>query len=102
MKTPHEMDPATGRSEPTADIPVAARVNRESPAICGRCHSDQYLVYEEVKPVPRQGTNPPQWDVECWCGQCEEYQGFRTTTPPAMPHRILLHGDGAEAWSMGT
>lgn len=71
------------------------------PVTCGTCRSAEYLVFEQVKPVPRRGRGPAEWDIECWCGRCEEYQGFRTTRPPAMPHSILLRGYGNDNWPLG-
>ena len=99
MTTPHER-PAPRGAERTSAAIIAPQ-QQGSPAICGTCHSDQYLVYEEVKPVPRHGPGPAQWDVECWCGKCEEYQGFRASTPPALPYSTLLRGYGTGTWLLG-
>src|SRR6185312_5671880 len=46
MTTPHERPAPRGAERTTAAI-IAPR-QQGSPAICGTCHSDQYLVYEEV------------------------------------------------------
>ncbi len=53
--------------------------------ICEQCHTDEYLVYEQVKPVVQRGSAPPAWDVECWCGKCEQFYGVRTTRRPIDP-----------------
>lgn len=66
------------------------------PVICGTCHSDKYLVFEQVRPVPPRGSEPSAWDVECWCGRCEEFQGIRTTRLPGVPHSLLLRGYGTD------
>ncbi|MDQ0095997.1 hypothetical protein [Paeniglutamicibacter psychrophenolicus] len=60
--------------------------------ICETCHSSDYLVYERVTPVPATGSTPAAWDVECWCGSCEEFHGVRTTRPPSVPYSVLQQG----------
>jgi hypothetical protein len=62
------------------------------PIICQTCKSAEYLVYEQVTPVRAKGSAPAAWDVECWCGRCEEFHGVRTTRPPTLPYSILQHG----------
>ncbi|MBV1780816.1 hypothetical protein KRR55_17010 [Paeniglutamicibacter sp. ABSL32-1] len=89
-----------GNQRPAA-ITLSAQRHHAPPVTCGTCRSAEYLVFEQVKPVPRRGSAPAAWDVECWCGQCEEYQGFRTTTPPDMPHSILQRGYGTGGWPVG-
>ena len=76
----------------TEAVTSSAETQQRSLTVCGSCHTDRYLVYEEIKPVWREGTEPRQWDIECWCGQCEEYQGFRTATLPVIPPATLLPG----------
>lgn len=50
---------------------------------CEQCCTAEYLVFEQVRPVV--GTDPltQAWDVECWCGKCEQFYGIRTSRRPA-------------------
>ncbi|MDO2933869.1 hypothetical protein Q2T94_06085 [Paeniglutamicibacter sulfureus] len=82
----------------TAKITLVSPSTQESvpPISCGTCHSDNYLVFEQVRPVPPHGPAPSAWDVECWCGRCEEFQGIRTHRLPALPHSFLLRGYGTD------
>ncbi|GAA1496808.1 hypothetical protein GCM10009628_18110 [Paeniglutamicibacter kerguelensis] len=57
---------------------------------CDLCQTDEYLVYERVRAVrnPADGV-PTLWDVDCWCGKCETFYGFRTIRPPKDPQVVL-------------
>jgi hypothetical protein len=60
-----------GKSEPIL-LPPRSRPS------CDICQTDKYLVFEKVAPVCPPGTSRPiAWDVDCWCGKCESYYGFR-------------------------
>lgn len=68
---------------------MLAELPAEAPSLCHICQSDEYLVYERVRAVsnPAEG-EPPLWDVDCWCGNCETFYGYRTTHPPEVRHSI--------------
>ena len=68
-----------------AEAPVTAPPGTEPAVICEQCHTDEYLVFEEVRRVVPQGSGTPAWDVECWCGRCEHFYGLRTTQRPSGP-----------------
>lgn len=88
---PHQTATPPESGQSPVSIPLLSV--SEAPAIvCETCHSDQYLVYEQVTPVPAAGRVPAAWDVECWCGRCEEFYGVRTTRAPSLPYSILEHG----------
>lgn len=61
----------------------------EAQPVCDICQSDEYLVYERVRAVSNTEEGEPQlWDVDCWCGNCETFYGYRTTHPPEVRHSI--------------
>ena len=60
----------------------------ESP-ICDLCQTEDYLVYEHVRMITGPDpAAPPVWEVDCWCGQCETFYGYRTTHPPKDPYVV--------------
>ena len=73
-----------------------ARPKNGSAVSCESCQSDQYLVFEKVIPLPHRSSEPAAWEIECWCGQCEEFLAVRTTRPPQTPHSILNPATGRE------
>ncbi|GAA1496093.1 hypothetical protein GCM10009628_10950 [Paeniglutamicibacter kerguelensis] len=57
--------------------------------LCEQCLTDEYLVYEDVRKAMKvKGVKAPIWDVECWCGKCETFYGFRATHPPKDPRAV--------------
>ena len=89
----YRQEPGPETATTPARILAAATGPVMAPAIiCQTCHSDEYLVYEQVTPVRTKGSAPAAWDVECWCGRCEEFHGVRTTRPPSLPYSLLQHG----------
>ena len=54
------------------------RKHEEVSITCVKCRTAEYLVFEQVKPVLGTGPEPEAWDVECWCGKCEQFYGMRT------------------------
>lgn len=50
---------------------------------CEQCHTAEYLVFEQVRPVVGPGPVAQAWDIECWCGKCEQFYGIRTSRRPA-------------------
>ncbi|MBP2374356.1 hypothetical protein [Paeniglutamicibacter psychrophenolicus] len=76
------------RSAP--DIPPAlelsvhpSRVPTDEAPTCDSCGSSDFLVYEHVElRLDRRRVQPPCWDVEFWCGQCESFYGMLTTQVP--------------------
>lgn len=98
MASPHSfVDPhhsgSSSTAPPTFITPPTSPV-LDASVICNTCQSDRFLVYERITPVPAQGTEPAYWDVESWCGFCEEFQGVRTSRPPARPHTVLQRNYG--------
>lgn len=62
---------------------------RERP-YCDHCETKDFLVFERVEmTVTIAGVHTPVWEVDCWCGQCETYYGFRTRFPPEDPYVVL-------------
>ncbi|GAA5228533.1 hypothetical protein [Paeniglutamicibacter antarcticus] len=57
---------------------LGQRNGKETSIICGKCRTAEYLVFEQIKPVLGGGLEPEAWDVECWCGNCEQFYGMRT------------------------
>lgn len=58
---------------------------------CELCQTDEFLVYERVQVVGKDTkVEPLLWDVDCWCGKCETFYGFRTVHPPKS--RAALEG----------
>lgn len=84
--------PAAAMRVPTSPAPP----NNGSAVICVSCQSDHYLVFEKVIPLPHRSSEPATWEIECWCGQCEEFLAVRTTQPPLTPHSILNAATGRE------
>jgi hypothetical protein len=76
------------RSAP--DSPASLGLSMHSPRVptneaptCEACGSSDYLVYEHVELLlDRRRVQPPCWDVEFWCGQCESFYGMLTTQVP--------------------
>ena len=76
------------RSAP--DSPASLGLSVHSPRVptneaptCEACGSSDYLVYEHVELLlDRRRVQPPCWDVEFWCGQCESFYGMLTTQVP--------------------
>ncbi|MFL4480084.1 hypothetical protein ACIPUB_17635 [Paeniglutamicibacter sp. ORCA_105] len=84
--------PAAAMRVPTSPAPT----KNGSAVICQSCQSDHYLVFEKVIPLPHRISEPATWEIECWCGQCEEFLAVRTTRPPLTPHSILNASTGRE------
>jgi hypothetical protein len=90
MKT-HKLDPelkpATNRRvvAPRIVVPMAGSLNTSMELVCQQCHTAEYFVYEQIRAVPTPDTESPAWDVECWCGQYEQFYAVRTTLRPAGP-----------------
>ncbi|WP_181578284.1 hypothetical protein [Arthrobacter sp. AQ5-05] len=108
------------RSAP--DIPPApersvhpSRVPTDEAPTCESCGSGDFLVYEHVELLlDRRRVQPPCWDVEFWCGQCESFYGMLTTHVPDDRQAVRLASEnpryvrypdaapesGAEAWTV--
>ncbi|MDO5745026.1 MAG: hypothetical protein Q4P23_11220 [Micrococcaceae bacterium] len=58
---------------------------------CERCNADTYLVYERITLLlDAARVQPPCWDVEFWCGQCESFYGILTTLVPVDHQAVRL------------
>lgn len=79
------------RSQRITLPPNAAVHMYGTPPTCEQCQTDEFLVYERVQAVgKRTKVGPILWDVDCWCGKCETFYGFRTIHPPKS--RAVLEG----------
>lgn len=88
-RQPHSMNPKKASNVP---LPVL-----DAKTSCEVCLTDEYLVYEDIRLVTKpQSGGPPIWDVDCWCGKCETFYGFRTTSQPVKntlstsPHNSVI------------
>ncbi|RAX49870.1 hypothetical protein DQ353_06805 [Arthrobacter sp. AQ5-05] len=91
LANPQEPGPGNA-AIPAITLAVATTGDIAPAIVCQTCHSGEYLVYEQVTPVRAKGSAPAAWDVECWCGRCEEFHGVRTTRAPSIPYSMLQHG----------
>lgn len=75
----------SGQAAPSAGawITQTGKAPSHEVPTCERCGSDASLVYESVSLLlDAQRVQPPCWDVEFWCGQCESFYGMLTTHVP--------------------
>lgn len=64
--------------------------SHEAPT-CERCASDAFLVYERLSLLlDVRRVQPPCWDMEFWCGQCESFYGMLTTFVPGDRQAVRL------------
>lgn len=64
-------------------ITQTSKAPTHEPPTCERCASDDFLVYERLTLLlDADRVQPPCWDVEFWCGQCESFYGMLTTFVP--------------------
>ena len=94
MKPIKPLSVASSQPSPTAGYPSDLQSSRGvfgavTSVSCEQCQTAEYLVYEHVNQVFDQHTGITMWNVECWCGKCEQFYAVHTTTQPEATFRYL-------------
>ncbi len=85
MNTPYVTGARGGQSLRSQQLMLPPRATIQiywTQPTCELCQTDESTVCERVPAVGKRTTGDfIFWDVDCWCGKCATFYGFRTMHP---------------------